>query len=96
MNFNLEQENARLSETQSSSEDIFDGVVLHVKRDIATLPNGSSAVREVIRHIGAVCVIPVTENNEVVMERQFRYPLNRVVPRWLRDRISGPRRNAWR
>ena len=79
MNFNLEQENARLAEIQSSSEDIFDGVVLHVKRDIATLPNGSSAVREVIRHIGAVCVIPVTENNEVVMERQFRYPLNRVV-----------------
>ena len=77
--FDPESEAARLAEKQASSEDIFDGVVLHVKRDTVTLSNGSSAVREVIRHIGAVCVIPVTENNEVIMERQFRYPLDRVI-----------------
>ena len=66
MNFNTDTEWSRLSEKTSSSEDIFNGIVLHVKRDIVTLSNGSSAVREVIRHIGAVCVIPVTENNEVI------------------------------
>ena len=79
MNFNLEQEHAHLAEKMSSSEDIFDGVILHVKRDTVTLSNDSTAVREVIRHIGAVCVIPVTENNEVIMERQYRYPLDRVI-----------------
>ncbi len=79
MDWNTDQENKRLREVQTSSEDIFDGVVLHVKRDQVALPNGNQTVREVIRHIGAVCVIPVLDNGDVIMERQFRYPLNRVV-----------------
>ena len=79
MNYDTDSERSRLTEKQASSEDIFDGVVLHVKRDTVTLSNGSTAVREVIRHIGAVCVIPVTENNEIIMERQYRYPLDRVI-----------------
>ena len=79
MHFDSEAENLRLREIRTSSEEIFDGVVLHVQRDTVKLPNGGEAVREVIRHIGAVCVIPVLENNDVVMERQFRYPLDRVI-----------------
>ena len=79
MQFDLSGEFDRLSETTASSEDIFNGIVLHVKRDTVTLSNGSSAIREVIRHIGAVCVIPITENNEVIMERQYRYPLDKVI-----------------
>ena len=77
--FDKSSELARLSEKKTSSEDIFNGVILHVKRDMVTLSNGSETVREVIRHIGAVCVIPVTENNEVIMERQYRYPLDSVI-----------------
>ena len=76
---NQNTEWSRLAEKAASSEDIFDGVILHVKRDTVTLSNESTAVREVIRHIGAVCVIPVTENNEVIMERQYRYPLDKVI-----------------
>ena len=72
MQFDESSELKRLAETQASTEDIFDGVILHVKRDMVTLSNGSTTVREVIRHIGAVCVIPVTEDNRVIMERQFR------------------------
>ena len=79
MHFDSEAENLRLREIRTRSEEIFDGVVLHVQRDTVKLPNGSEAVREVIRHIGAVCVIPVLENGDVVMERQFRYPLDRVI-----------------
>ena len=79
MNLNRNTEWSRLAEKTASSEDIFDGVILHVKRDTVTLSNESTAVREVIRHIGAVCVIPVTENNEVIMERQYRYPLDKVI-----------------
>jgi len=77
--FDPESECARLVEKPSSSEDVFNGIILHVKRDTVTLSNESTAVREVIRHIGAVCVIPVTENNEVIMERQYRYPLDKVI-----------------
>ena len=79
MEFDTQNEEGRLREIRTSSEEIFDGVVLHVQRDTVKLPNGGEAVREVIRHIGAVCVIPVLENNDVVMERQFRYPLDRVI-----------------
>ena len=68
-----------LGEKKKTSECVFDGVILHVERDRVELPNGNEAVREVIRHIGAVCIVPVTEDGLVVMERQFRYPLNEVI-----------------
>ncbi len=54
-------------------------MILHVQRDTVRLPNGNETVREVIRHIGAVCVIPLLENGDVIMERQYRYPLDRVI-----------------
>ena len=79
MNCDREQEWETLREIRTASETVFDGIVLHVKRDTVSLPNGSPSIREVIRHIGAVCVIPVTENNEVIVERQYRYPLDRII-----------------
>ena len=79
MDFDLEKENARLREVKTGSEEIFNGVILHVQRDTVRLPNGNETVREVIRHIGAVCVIPLLENGDVIMERQYRYPLDRVI-----------------
>ena len=57
---------------------------------MVTLSNGSEAVREVIRHIGAVCVIPVTENNEVIMERQYRYPIDRVILEIPAGKLDAP------
>ena len=68
-----------LTEVQTASQEIFDGVILHVFKDSVQLPNGNPATREVIRHVGAVGVIPVTDDGRVIIERQFRYPLNRVV-----------------
>ena len=79
MEFDLQQENSRLREVRTGSEEIFDGTILHVQRDTVRLPNGNDAIREVIRHIGAVCVIPVLDNGDVIMERQYRYPLDRVI-----------------
>ena len=90
MNFNTDSELARLAEKQVSSEEIFDGVILHVKRDTVALSNGNTAVREVIRHIGAVCVIPVTEDNQVIMERQYRYPLDRVILEIPAGKLDAP------
>lgn len=90
MHFDENSELKRLGETRTSSEDIFDGVILHVKRDMVSLSNGSTTVREVIRHIGAVCVIPVTDDNRVIMERQFRYPLNRVILEIPAGKLDAP------
>ena len=68
-----------LKETTVSSELMFDGKILHLYRDDIRLPDGKPAEREVIRHIGAVCVIPVTDDGMVVMERQYRYPVDEVI-----------------
>ena len=79
MDFDTQNENSRLREVKTGSEEIFNGVIVHVQRDTVRLPNGNETVREVIRHIGAVCVIPVLDNGDVIMERQYRYPLDRVI-----------------
>jgi ADP-ribose pyrophosphatase len=90
MQFDANQELERLQEVQTASEDIFDGIILHVKRDTVRLPNGNAAVREVIRHIGAVCVIPVTEDRNVVVERQYRYPVDRVILEIPAGKLDAP------
>ena len=68
-----------LMETQLKSREIFDGRIMHVFEDTVRLPNGASASREYMRHVGAVCVVPLLEDGSVLLERQFRYPVNRVM-----------------
>ena len=68
-----------LIETQLESREIFDGRIMHVFEDTVRLPNGASASREYMRHVGAVCVVPLLEDGSVLLERQFRYPVNRVM-----------------
>ena len=67
-----------LVEKKLSRAEIYDGKVLHVVCDDVLLPNGETAIREFCLHVGAVCVIPITEDGQVLMERQFRYPHGRV------------------
>lgn len=67
-----------LEEKQISRENIFAGKVLSVVRDTVELPNGKSATREFCLHVGAVCVLALLDNGEVLMERQYRYPHGRV------------------
>ena len=73
------EEYARLAEKQAESEEIFDGVILHVFRDKVELPNGDLSVREVIAHVEAVCVVPVDADGNVILERQYRYPIDAVI-----------------
>ncbi len=69
----------RLDEKMISSEEIFDGVAVHLVKDEILLPNGNKGIREVVRHPGAVCVIPVTDEGEVIFVNQFRYAIGRVT-----------------
>jgi ADP-ribose pyrophosphatase len=73
----------RLIEEKLDSQELFKGGFLHAFRDQVRLPNGVSAVREYVVHPGAVMVIPLHENAngqiELVLERQFRYPMGRVM-----------------
>jgi len=69
---------AHLIETKVSSEAVFDGKLLHVRRDTVRLPDGTHATREHIVHPGAVLIVPVLPDGRLVVERQYRYPLDRV------------------
>src|SRR6185369_15806423 len=55
------------------------GSFLDVRRDRVALPDGSTAHREYIRHPGAVMVVPLLDDGRLVMERQYRYPMGRVM-----------------
>lgn len=68
-----------LSEKQLTKKYIFKGKVINLRRDIALLPNGSEAIREVVEHNGGVCVAALTENDEVLMVKQFRYPYFEII-----------------
>ena len=57
-----------------STEKIYNGKILNVRRDTVELPNKNHADREVIEHSGGVCVLPLTDSDEVIMVKQFRYP----------------------
>lgn len=69
----------RLNEDMISSEVVFAGRVLTVRHDTVRLPDGREASREVVAHPGAVAVVPVTETGEVVLVRQFRYPVGKAL-----------------
>ena len=89
-----------LIEVKTGTQEIYDGVVVHLYKDTVSLPNGHPAVREVIRHVGAVGVLPLTNDGKVIIERQFRYPLNRVITEipagkldsFTEDRLSAAQR----
>ena len=68
-----------LYEKKISSKQIFDGKIVKLFVDAVELPNGQIATREIVRHPGAVCVVPLTNEGEVVMVKQFRYPFERVL-----------------
>ena len=67
-----------LEETCLDRESVFDGILLKVFRDQVELPDGEKSVREWIDHPGASAVVPVFENGDTVLLRQYRYPARRV------------------
>lgn len=68
---------SQFEEKQIEREEIYDGAVLHVVKDKILLPDGNTSFREFCLHKGAVAVIPITENNEAILVRQFRYAHHR-------------------
>lgn len=68
-----------LIEKKISSESIFDGVILHVKKDTVELPNGHISTREWVQHPGASSIIPLLPDGNIILVKQFRYPINQVT-----------------
>ena len=61
-----------VEEKTISSEMIYEGAILNLRRDKVTVKDGKTAYREIIEHNGAVALVPVTADGKVVMVRQYR------------------------
>jgi ADP-ribose pyrophosphatase len=72
-------DDVHLRETRLTSEELLRGHFLHAFRDTVRLPDGSEASREYVIHPGAVMVIAELPDGKVVLERQFRYPVQSVM-----------------
>lgn len=68
-----------LTETQLSTEQVWQGKLLDVRRDTVRLPDGNTGVREYIVHPGAVVIIPVLPDGKLLFERQHRYAVRRTL-----------------
>jgi len=74
------EELTRLAEQTIKSDLIYQGkVLLEVRRDQVRLPDGKETVREYVKHSGAVVIIPVLDNGDLIFEKQYRYPVQRIM-----------------
>src|SRR5699024_4949767 len=69
----------KFEEKTINTEKIFQGKVVDLQVDNVTLPNGKTAKRELIKHPGAVAVIPITKENKIVFVEQYRKPLEKTI-----------------
>ena len=69
----------KLFEKTLKSETKFEGKIITVKLDDVELENGNTAKREIVCHNGGVCVVVLTDNDEILFVRQFRYPYKEVL-----------------
>ena len=74
-----EDKDEALRELQLDSTQVYRGHFLDVRRDRIRLPDGAEAAREYIVHPGAVMVVPLLDDGRLLMERQYRYPMGRVM-----------------
>jgi len=75
------------------TETIYEGRVITLVKDTVAMPEGGDSVREVVRHIGAVCIAAVDDEGRVVMVRQYRHPVGGYLwelPAGLRDADGEP------
>jgi len=68
-----------LREELVSSQQVYRGHFLDVRRDEVRLPDGKLAAREYVVHPGSVMIVPLLDDGRLVVERQFRYPMGRVM-----------------
>jgi len=75
----LSESDGHLREHRTSSEDVYSGKFLHLKKDIVQLPDGNTTYREYLIHPGAVAIMPILNDGRILLERQFRYPVDAAM-----------------
>jgi len=81
--------NPHLDEIATDSQVVLKGNFLLVKRDTVRMPDGHSATREYVVHPGAVVVVPMLDDGRLVMERQYRYPVERVMTEYPAGKLDA-------
>jgi ADP-ribose pyrophosphatase len=77
----------------TESEDLAQGKLLRMRRDMVMMPDGSVAGRELIEHPGAVAIVALDDDDRVLLIRQYRHPVGAVlweIPAGLRDVDGEP------
>lgn len=69
----------KLFEKKLSSDLLYEGRIINLSKDTVLLENNKEATREVISHPGGVCIVPIDDEGNVYMVRQFRYPYKSVI-----------------
>ena len=82
---------SHLHEELVSSVAAYDGRFLKIRNDTVRLPNGNTSTREYVVHPGAVVVIPLLDDGRVLLERQFRYPIGRVMTEFPAGKLDRAR-----
>lgn len=62
-----------------SSEKVFEGRIIKVKVDKVKMPDGSTSTRELVEHPGGVGIVAMTDNDEIILVKQYRKPLDKVI-----------------
>jgi ADP-ribose pyrophosphatase len=70
---------SRLEEKTIKSQTIYEGNIIRLQLDQVTLPDGRTSQREIVKHPGAVAVVAITDENKLVLVRQFRKPLEKTI-----------------
>jgi len=75
----MNNKESHLIERKLSQVELFKGHFLHAFRDTVQTPDGGTGIREFVIHPGAVMVIPIRDDGRLIMERQYRYPVQQVM-----------------
>jgi len=66
-------------EKQIETSTVYKGLIINVKLDVAEIQNGKRVKREIVVHPGGVGIVPLTDDNKVLMVRQYRYPVGEEI-----------------
>lgn len=79
-----------LKEKTVAQKYIYKGKIINLRVDDAIIPNGEIRTREVVEHSGGVCVVPITDQGEIITVKQFRYPYMEII-----SEIPAGKRDSW-
>lgn len=68
-----------LNEKTITTNEIFNGKMISLQEEEVVLPNGNTGNREIVKHPGAVAVLPITENGDIIFVKQFRKAVEQVL-----------------